>query len=97
MSDYEQLLQVVSAISEKAKSDAIALVEYSGKVQQDAAFFQQLTASTRDPSAKVLQAAFAAAQKSVLIASKALILAAEEGDHWCGGGSGPVLKKVLTR
>lgn len=94
MSSLEELQQYVAGIATDAQNKAIELAAYSDVIQKYVALFSSLTATTQGSSARIVHSSFLAAQKDVLEAAQALLVASKAGQEW-SGDSQPVLKRVL--
>lgn len=97
MSMYGELQQFVQIISDDAQQGAVTLLKCANNVEQMVSLYDRLTTTTQDSSSKNVKASLQSAQKQMLIAVNALLMASKAGYTWIGDASSqpPQLKLVL--
>ena len=95
MSQEEEVKQIVGSIAGEAETKSYELIQHAEGIGRFIASFSAITNGTNDLAAKKVCAAFTAAQKELLKAAKASIIAANAGHDWCGGTPKTHVKKKV--
>lgn len=95
MSQYEEIIQIVSKIASMSETTSFELINYAEGLSRFVSNFSALVNGSNDPSTKMVCSYFVSAQKELYKAAKATLEAAKIGHDWCGETSPTlVLKKV---
>lgn len=95
MSQYEEIIQIVSEIASMSETASFELINYAEGLSRFVSNFSALVNGSNDPSTKMVCSYFVSAQKELYKAAKATLEAAKIGHDWCGEASPTlVLKKV---
>ena len=95
MSQYEEIIQIVSEITIMSETASFELINYAEGLSRFVSNFSTLVNGSDDPLTKMVCSYFISAEKELYKAAKATLQASKIGHDWCGGTSPTlVLKKV---
>lgn len=97
MSQYEEIVRIVSEIANMSEITCFELINYAEELSHFVSNFSALVNGSKDPSTKMVCSHFVAAQKELYKAAKATLEAAKIGHDWCSDTLPTLVLKKIRR